>query len=181
MEKGFTITGMEKSGNGIRVELTRTISPREKSSLAGLRIVKSWLFDARGFSVKSTLTNTAAAPLEFAFRFHNIPNHLAGSDGKVFFGKTSFTREQSLKIARFGKADQGIDTLFKVNQFIPAPAGNFVLRSPKLPDVTVSLGGTAPYGVIFWDGGTFSTMEPVFTTVKLDPGAKADFTMKMTW
>ena len=181
VEKGFKITGMEKSGNGIRIELTRTMSYREKSSLAGLRIVKSWLFNARGFSVKSTLTNTSAAPLEFAFRFHNIPGHLAGADGKVFFGKTTFTREQSLKIARFGKADQGIDTLFKVNQFIPAPAGNFVLRSAKLPDLTVSLGGTAPYGVIFWDAGTFSTMEPVFTPVKLDPGAKAEFVLNMTW
>ena len=181
MDKGFKITGMEKSGNVIRIELSRTMSYREKSSLAGLRIDKSWFFSARGFSVKSTLTNTSAAPLEFAFRFHNIPNHLAGGDGKVFFGKSTFIREQSLKIARFGKPDQGIDTLFKVNQFIPAPAGNFVLRSAKLPDLTVALGGTAPYGVIFWDGGTFSTMEPVFTTVKLDPGAKAEFVMSMSW
>ena len=172
---------MEKSGNGIRVELSRTISAREKSALAGVSITKIWQFNNRGISVKSVLTNTAAVPVEFAFRFHNIPNHLAGNSGKVFFGKTSFFREQSLKIARFGAADSEIDNMFKVNQFIQAPEKNFVLRSAGLPEVKVSLGGSGSYGVIFWDGGTFSTMEPVFNRIKLDPGAKGEFVMNFTW
>ncbi|MBR7139866.1 MAG: hypothetical protein IKD44_10005 [Lentisphaeria bacterium] len=179
--KGFKITGMDKSGNGIRVELARTISAREKSALAGVKITKIWQFNSKGVSVKSVLTNTAAVPVEFAFRFHNIPNHLAGNSGKVFFGKASFFREQSLKIARFGKEDSVIDKMFKVNQFIAAPEKKFSLRAPGLPEVNVALGGAVPYGVIFWDGGTFSTMEPVFNRIKLDPGAKAEFVMSFNW
>jgi hypothetical protein len=177
VEKGFKITAMEKSGNGIRVDLTRTIGVREKSSLAGVNITKSWQFRADGITVKSVLTNTSSVPVAFSFRFHNIPAHLAGNAGKVYFGSSSFVREQSLKIVRFGKADPSIDTLFKVDQFIKAPVSSFVLRSAKLPEVKISLGGNSAYGVIFWDGGTFSTMEPVFTPVKLTPGAKADFIM----
>jgi hypothetical protein len=159
------------------VDLTRTISAREKSALAGMNITKSWLFKADGITVTSSLTNTSTVPVSFAFRFHNIPNHLAGSSGKVFFGSSTFIREQSLKIARFGKAVPAIDTLFKVDQFINVPVSHFVLSAPNLPDVKLSMGGTPAYGVIFWDGGTFSTMEPVFTPVKLAPGAKADFIM----
>ena len=71
----------------------------------------------------------------------------------------------------------GIFIFNKVDQFIKAPVSSFVLRSAKLPEVKISLGGHSAYGVIFWDGGTFSTMEPVFTPVKLAPGAKADFIM----
>jgi hypothetical protein len=157
--------------------MSRTLGVREKSALAGLRIVKSLYFNPRGVSVQSVLTNTATVPVRFAFRFHNIPSHLASAKGRVLFGNASFVREQSLKIVRFGKADPSIDTLFKVDQFIKAPVSSFVLRSAKLPEVKISLGGNSAYGVIFWDGGTFSTMEPVFTPVKLAPGAKADFIM----
>lgn len=177
VEKGFKITAMEKSGNGIRVDLTRTISAREKSALAGMNITKSWLFKADGITVTSSLTNTSTVPVSFAFRFHNIPNHLAESSGKVFFGSSTFIREQSLKIARFGKAVPAIDTLFKVDQFINVPVSHFVLRAANLPDVKLSMGGTPAYGVIFWDGGTFSTMEPIFTPVTLGPGSKADFSL----
>jgi hypothetical protein len=113
--------------------------------------------------------------VSFAFRFHNIPNHLADSRGKVLFGKSTFVREQSLKIARFGKADDVIDKTYKVNQFIQAPVKEFTLRAPGLSDIQVSLGGAEPYGVIFWDGGTFSTMETVFNMVQLAPGAKKEF------
>ena len=181
VEKGFKITGMEKSGKGIKVELTRTMSSREKSTLAGLRIVKSFLFTADGVSVTSALTNTVTTPMTFAFRYHNIPQHLGNNQGKAFFGKTTFQREQALKIARFGKADGEIDKLFKVQQFISAPVRDIRLSNAGFPDLKVTLAGSAPYGVIFWDGGTFSTMEPVFNTTTLEPGTSAEFTLNFNW
>jgi hypothetical protein len=179
--KGFKITEMEKHEKGIRIEMSRTLGVREKSALAGLRIVKSLYFNPRGVSVQSVLTNTATVPVRFAFRFHNIPTHLASAKGRVLFGNASFVREQSLKIVRFGKADDEIDKLFKVDQFISAPVKEFKLHAPGLTDMKVSLGGAAPYGVIFWDGGTFSTMEPIFNTVELAPGAGKAFRINFSF
>ncbi len=181
VDRGFKITEMAKESNGIRVELTRTLSSRDLSTMAGVRIVKSFIFKAKGFTVKSSLTNNRASSVTFAYRFHNLPNHLSTVKGRVYFGSKSFARSQALKIARFGKAIDLIDQAYKVKEFIPASVGEFLLRSSGLPDLKVTLGGVKPYGVIFWDGGTFSTMEPVFTPVKLDPGNKAEFIMNMAW
>lgn len=181
VENGYKITGMEKSGKGIRVELSRTIGERENRNLAGLQIVKSFLFTPEGFSVQSNLTNNSAADIKFAFRYHNLPAHLGSSGGKAFFGKVAFERSQALKIVRFGKAEPEIDNLFKVNSFLTAQNGAFILKNKGLPDLRIAMGGSVPYGVIFWDAGTFSTMEPVFVPVKLAPGEKAGFVMDMKW
>ena len=43
------------------------------------------------------------------------------------------------------------------------------------------MGGAPAYGVIFWDAGTFSTVEPVYRTLSLEPGASKDFVLNMKW
>ena len=179
--KGYKITGMEKSTRGIKVELTRTLGPREKSTLAGLRIIKTFFFNPGNISVKSSLTNNNVANIEFAFRFHNIPRHLADIQGKAYFGNVSFEREQALKIVRFGKADEQIDKAYKVKRFLNASVKTFTLKNSGLPDLYISMGGSVPYGVIFWDAGTFSTVEPVFNRIDLAPGKTAGFELDFKW
>ena len=131
--------------------------------------------------MKSTLTNHAFIPRKFAFRYHNVPSHLAVTDGLADFGGVHFERNQSLKILRFGEADPEIDKAYRAGSFLDGKTQKFTLRRQDYPDLTVSMGGTPAYGVIFWDAGTFSTVEPVYRTISLQPGASKDFILNVNW
>ena len=179
--KGFKIAGLKKVGtDGIEAELHRTVSELEKAPLAGVRIVRRLLFRPGSLTISSRLENTAASPRRFAFRFHMLPEHLAGLEGRAEFGGTGFNRGQGLKICRFGLPEKEIDTTWRA-KLLEAKGPAFTLRKPGLPDLTMTPGGAPVYGVIFWDTGTCSTVEPVFRTLTLAPGAAQDFTMKVQW
>ena len=179
--KGFKFIGAKKFGtDGIEAELHRTVSELEKAPLAGVRIVRRLLFTPESLTVTSHLENTAGSPRRFAFRFHMLPEHLAGPEGRAEFGGTGFDRGQGLRICRFGSPEKEIDTAWRAKLTdVKGPA--FTLRKPGLPDLTVTPGGAPVYGVIFWDTGTSSTVEPVFRTLTLAPGASQDFTLKVQW
>ena len=179
--KGFKFIGVKKIGtDGIEAELRRTVSELEKSPLAGVRIVRRLLFTPGSLTVTSRLENTAAAPRRFAFRFHMLPGHLAGPEGRAEFAGASFDRGQELRICRFGSPEKEIDTAWRA-KLLEAEGPAFTLRKPGLPGLTVTPGGAPVYGVIFWDTGTSSTVEPVFRTIALFPGEAQDFIMKIQW
>lgn len=179
--KGFKLIGVKKIGtDGIEAELRRTVSELEKAPLAGVRIVRRLLFTPGSLTIGSRLENTAASPRRFAFRFHMLTEHLAGPEGRAVFGGGGFDRGQGLRICRFGIPEKEIDTAWRAKLInVEGPA--FTLRKPGLPALTVTPGGAPVYGVIFWDTGTCSTVEPVFRTLTLAPGAAQDFTMNVQW
>ncbi|MBQ7696361.1 MAG: hypothetical protein IJT50_14700 [Lentisphaeria bacterium] len=179
--KGFKVADVKKVGpDGIEIELHRNVSELEKAPLAGVRIVRRLLFTPRSLTIGSRLENTAASPRRFAFRFHMLPEHLGGPEGRAVFGGVGFDRGQGLRICRFGSPEKEIDATWRAKLLdVRGPA--FTLRKPGLPDLTVTPGGAPVYGVIFWDTGTCSTAEPVFKTITLAPGAAQDFTMKVQW
>jgi hypothetical protein len=179
--KGYLIKDIRKTAQGIEVVLSHSITSLEKPALDQLKIVKTYLFTPGGVSIKTTLNNGAFIPRRFAFRYHNVPSHLAVADGIADFGGVHFERNQSLKILRFGTADAEIDKAYQVGSFLDGKTQEFKLRRQGYPDLTVSMGGAPAYGVIFWDAGTFSTVEPIFRTLSLAPGASKDFTMNMKW
>ena len=109
-----------------------------------------------------------------------LPEHLAGPEGRAEFGGTGFDRGQGLKICRFSSPEKEIDTTWRA-KLIDAGGPAFTLRKPGLPALTVTPGGAPVYGVVFWDTGTSSTVEPVFKTLTLAPGAAQDFTVKVQW
>ena len=179
--RGFKYAGAEKQGaDGIVIELHRTVSELEKAPLAGVRMVRRLLFTPSGLTVSCRLENTAAGPRRFAFRFHTMPVHLAGPEGRAAFGGVVFDRGQALKICRFGAPEKEIDATWRA-LLLDVRGPSFTLRKPGVPDLTVTPGGAPVYGVIFWDTGTSSTMEPVFRTLTLAPGASQEFTMKIQW
>ena len=179
--KGFKLVGVKKIGrDGIEIELHRIVSEFERAPLAGVRIVRRLLFTPGSLTIGSRLENTAVSPRRFAFRFHTMPAHLAGPDGRAEFGGTGFDRGQGLKICRFGSPEKEIDTTWRA-KLIDVEGPAFTLRKPGLPDLTVTPGGAPVYGVIFWDTGTSSTAEPVFRTLTLAPGTAQEFTMKVQW
>ena len=181
VSKGYLIRGVKKTAQGVEVELARSVNGMEKAALERLDIVKTFLFTPGGMTVKARLTNNSVWARRFAFRFHNMPVQLAGPDGRAECGGVRFEREQSLKILRFGAAEKEIDTAYPVGKFLDAKEMPFSLRRAGYPELTVSLGGAPAYGVIFWDTGTSSTVEPIFRTVELAPGASREFVMNLKW
>lgn len=179
--KGYLIRDIRKKPQGIEVELTHSVTSLEKPALDQLKIVKTMLFTPDGVNMKTTLTNRAFIPRKFSFRYHNVPSHLAAADGLADFGGVRFERNQSLKILRFGEADAEIDKTHRADSFPESKTQKFTLRRQGYPDLTVSMDGAPAYGVIFWDAGTFATVEPVYRTLSLEPGASKDFTMDMKW
>jgi len=179
--KGYLIKNITKTAQGIEVVLSHSITSMEKPELDQLKIVKTFLFTPDGVNVKTALTNGAFIPRKFAFRYHNVPSHLAVSDGLADFGGVHFERNQSLKILRFGAPDAEIDKAHRVGSFLDGKTQQFTLRRQGYPDLTVSMGGAPAYGVIFWDAGTFSTVEPIFRPLELQPAASRDFIMTMNW
>ena len=179
--KGFKFLGAKKIGAaGIEIELRRTVSELEKPPLAGVRIVRRLLFTPGSLTISSRLENTAASPRHFAFRFHMLPEHLAGPEGRAEFGGVGFDRGQGLRICRFNSPEKEIDTTWRARlSEVRGPA--FTVRKPGLPDLVITPGGAPVYGVIFWDTGTSSTVEPVFRTLTLAPGAAQDFTVNVQW
>ena len=179
--KGYLIKNITKTAQGIEVVLSHSITSMEKPELDQLKIVKTFLFTPDGVNVKTALTNGAFIPRKFAFRYHNVPSHLAVSDGLADFGGVHFERNQSLKILRFGAPDAEIDKAHRVGSFLDGKTQTFTLCRQGYPDLTVSMDGSPAYGVIFWDAGTFSTVEPVFRTFSLAPDTSKDFIMKIKW
>ena len=57
----------------------------------------------------------------------------------------------------------------------------FTLRRKGYPDLTISMDGAPAYGVIFWDSGAFSSVEPVFRPLNLEPDSSREFGMTLNW
>lgn len=182
----YKIVGMALSDGGIKVELVRTLTRRDKPALAGLELHKTYRFTASAIALETVVRNGGGEELELAFRYHNLPAPL----GKPHQGTVAFAdgqqlvRELSLKLARFGEADRDLDTAYKVNKFmdIDGSRGTALrLSAPALPGaVAISCSGDAPlYGIIFWDAGDFSTLEPLYRKSKLGPGQSTAF--RMVW
>ncbi len=181
----YHFEGAEKTARGVRVRLSHEIRTKEIPLLAGMRVNKSYLFTPEGVELESTLKNHSENGMNFAFRFHFMPEYLGlngNRSGTVRFADgAKFKREFFEKLYRFAPADAEIEKAFPMHKVFSITRPEALFSAPWSP---VRLRGEMDPAelqcVVFWDDGKdpSATFEPIFKRRALAPGEEVRYRMK---
>ena len=184
LRSGMKIESISSNDSGITVKLSRMISAKDNRVLAGMKLELTYQFTAS--EVKSTVkfTNLLHDAVEFAFRFHNMPQLLSRKNREVgevkFASGEVFKRSYVQKFIRTAKEDPLLEKAYKRTKHL-STAKSVPVRigapwSAHALEVTFA---PHPHSIMLWDEerSACSTFEPVFQRTQLAPGKSAEFTM----
>jgi hypothetical protein len=184
LRSGMKIESITPGKAGITVKLSRTITAKDNPRLAGMKLELTHEFTVSGIKSRARFTNLLHDAVEFAFRFHNMPQLLSRKNrdvGEISFASGEvFKRSYVQKFIRTSAEDPLLEKAYKRTKHI-STAKSFPVRisapwSRHALEVTFS---PVLHSIMLWDEerSASSTFEPVFRRTQLAPGQSVEFNM----
>ncbi|MBO5791532.1 MAG: hypothetical protein J6S54_03575 [Lentisphaeria bacterium] len=184
LRTGMRLESVTPDSSGVTVKLSRIISARDNARLAGMKLELTHSFSASQVTSTVKFTNLLHDAVEFAFRFHNMPEFLTRQGRQVgevqFASGERFPRSYVQKFIRTSAADPLLEKAYKRTKHMSS-AKSFpaILKAPWSKYALKLEFSPRPHSIMLWDEerSSGSTFEPVFPRIQLAPGKSASFTM----
>ncbi|MBE6384609.1 MAG: hypothetical protein E7048_02970 [Lentisphaerae bacterium] len=184
LRSGMKLEWIKKTDKGVSVKLSRVISAKDNSRLAGNKLELTHSFAPSSVVTTLRFTNLSHDGVEFAFRYHNMSSLLSRQKrqtGEVLFASGErFPRSYVQKFIRTSAPDPLLEKAYKRTKHI-STAREFpvVLQAPWSKNALKFSFAPRPHSIMVWDEEKMdcSTFEPVYPRVQLAPGTSAEFTM----